>query len=146
MAYQCILVAVDLSDEAQEVIATALQQAGYQDVAQLHLVNVIKPLHHTHSGLDLGAVSASVNLDQEIHNHAQQKIQAWANDSGIPEDRTYIKTGNPAAEIKATAETIGADLIVIGTHGRHGLGLLLGSTANGVLHGVGCDVLTVRVH
>jgi len=34
----------------------------------------------------------------------------------------------------------------MGTHGRHGLGLLLGSTASGVLHGVDCDVLAVRVN
>ena len=39
----------------------------------------------------------------------------------------------------------GADLIVVGSHGRHGLALLLGSTANGVLHGATCDVLAVRV-
>jgi universal stress protein A len=39
----------------------------------------------------------------------------------------------------------GADLIVIGSHGRHGLQLLLGSTANGVLHLSECDVLAVRV-
>ncbi len=38
-----------------------------------------------------------------------------------------------------------ADLIVLGTHGRHGLGLILGSTANGVLHGASCDVLAVRI-
>ena len=37
------------------------------------------------------------------------------------------------------------DLIVVGTHGRHGIGLLLGSTANSVLHGVDRDVLAVRV-
>jgi len=34
---------------------------------------------------------------------------------------------------------------VVGSHGRHGLALLLGSTANGVLHGASCDVLAVRV-
>jgi universal stress protein A len=43
------------------------------------------------------------------------------------------------------AEELGVDLIVMGTHGRHGLGLLLGSTATGVLHGCPCDVLTVRI-
>jgi universal stress protein A len=36
-------------------------------------------------------------------------------------------------------------LIVIGTHGQKGLQLLLGSTANAVLHGAGCDVLAVRI-
>jgi universal stress protein A len=37
------------------------------------------------------------------------------------------------------------DLIVMGTHGQSGLKLLLGSTANSVLHGAGCDILAVRV-
>ena len=37
------------------------------------------------------------------------------------------------------------DLIVVGSHGRYGLALLMGSTANGVLHGATCDVLAVRV-
>ena len=39
----------------------------------------------------------------------------------------------------------GVDLIVIGGHGRHGLALLLGSTANAVLHGAPCDGLAVRI-
>ena len=38
-----------------------------------------------------------------------------------------------------------ARLIVVGSHGRHGLALLLGSTANGVLHHAKCDVLAVRI-
>jgi universal stress protein A len=37
------------------------------------------------------------------------------------------------------------DLVVVGSYGRHGLQLLLGSTANGVLHLAACDVLAVRV-
>ena len=37
------------------------------------------------------------------------------------------------------------DLIVVGSHGRHGLALIFGSTANGVLHGACCDVLAVRI-
>ena len=46
---------------------------------------------------------------------------------------------------KGIAQSKKVDLIVVGSHGRHGLGLLLGATANGVLHGANCDVLTVRV-
>jgi universal stress protein A len=37
------------------------------------------------------------------------------------------------------------DVIVVGSHGRHGLALLLGSTANDLLHGAPCDVLAVRL-
>ena len=48
-------------------------------------------------------------------------------------------------EVNFLPSDIAADLIVIGSHGRHGLALLLGSTANGVLHGAPCDVLAIRV-
>jgi universal stress protein A len=53
--------------------------------------------------------------------------------------------GSAATEIRALAEERVADLIVIGSHGRSGWKLLLGSTANKVLHGAHCDILTVRV-
>ena len=152
MAYQRILAAIDLSDEAEEVIAAAKQQLLMSDLvdpsnaAELHFINVIKPIRHTHGGIDIGAVSASMNLDQLLIERANEIVGQWAKSSGLESDHVHIKTGNPAAEIRDTAEAIQADLIVIGTHGRHGLGLLLGATANGVLHGVHCDVLTIRIH
>ncbi len=146
MAYECILVAIDLSDEASEVLAAAQQQASYQESPVLHLVNVVKPLHHTHAALDVGTSAASAGLDKQLHDSAREAILGYAGDMGIPAQNTHIRTGNPAAEIKALADEVQADLIIIGTHGRHGLGLLLGSTANGVLHGAACDVLTVRIH
>jgi universal stress protein A len=43
------------------------------------------------------------------------------------------------------AKAINADLIVAGTHGKQGLDLLEGSTANALLHGAPCDSLSVRV-
>jgi universal stress protein A len=57
----------------------------------------------------------------------------------------HFLRGKPAAEIKRMAQDIGADLVVIGSHGHNPIRALLGSIANAVLHGIHCDVLTVRV-
>ena len=43
------------------------------------------------------------------------------------------------------SRTSAVDLIVVGSHGRHGLALLLGSTADAVLHHAKCDVMAVRL-
>ncbi len=64
---------------------------------------------------------------------------------GVAPENQHLIFGRPESEIHRIAEEQGADLIVVGSHGRHGLALLLGSTANGVLHGASCDVLAVRV-
>ncbi len=57
----------------------------------------------------------------------------------------WLVWGEPKQEITRVAEREHVDLIVVGSHGRHGLALLLGSTANGVLHYAKCDVLAVRL-
>ena len=54
----------------------------------------------------------------------------------------FPSNASPASML---AEQLDVDLIVVGSHGRYGLALLMGSTANGVLHGASCDVLAVRV-
>jgi universal stress protein A len=64
----------------------------------------------------------------------------------VPGVKTRIEKGAPKQEIVRVADDEKAELIVIGSHGRHGLQLLLGSTANGVLHLAKCDVLAVRVN
>lgn len=63
----------------------------------------------------------------------------------MPADRVSVRIGVPKFEITAMANEIGADLIVLGSHGRHGWRLILGSTANGVLHLAEADVLAVRI-
>ena len=103
---------------------------------------VIEPLSFAYGGdipMDFSGIQ------EEIHQQAKQQLASFAADSNIPEDRQHIVLGRPEVEIHSTAQEVGADLIVVGSHGRYGLALLMGSTANGVLHGATCDVLAVRV-
>ncbi|MEK7322966.1 MAG: universal stress protein [Pseudomonadota bacterium] len=56
-----------------------------------------------------------------------------------------VELGSTKAEILRIATERAVDLIVVGSHGRHGWARMLGSTADAVLHGAACDVLAVRV-
>jgi universal stress protein A len=139
--YTRILVAIDLSEDSTKVAERARAIAG-NNGAELHLIHVIEPLSFAYGGdipMDFSGIQ------DEIHQQATQQLQRFAEANGIDETHQHIVLGRPEVEIHATAEDLGADLIVVGSHGRYGLALLMGSTANGVLHGASCDVLAVRV-
>jgi universal stress protein A len=145
MAYKKILAAIDLTEEAQQVLNQARETAK-QNGAELSLIVVVKPINQVYSGFDVAALSAdAAMIEADAVRQAQTRIGEYAKTLGVPANRTYVGRGNPAHEIREMAAELGVDLIVLGTHGRHGLGLLLGSTATGVLHGCPCDVLTVRI-
>jgi universal stress protein A len=58
---------------------------------------------------------------------------------------TEVRTGNPARNILEAARERGADLIVMGTHGRTGLAhVMMGSVAEQVVRLAPCPVLTLR--
>ncbi len=139
--YTKILVAVDLSDDSSAVIQRALALAENSG-AEIHVIHVIEPLSFAYGGdipMDFSGIQ------DEIHQQAATQLKRFGATHSIDEDRQYIVLGRPEVEIHGTANDTGADLIVVGSHGRYGLALLMGSTANGVLHGATCDVLAVRV-
>jgi universal stress protein A len=145
MGYSHILAALDLSEESGQVLDKATSLASLTG-ATVSLVSVIRPLTQVYGGLDLAPLAAgSVSFEQEAMRQATTQIRALGAQHGIPAERTHVFIGSPAHDIRTLAERVHADLIVVGTHGRHGLGLLLGSTANSVMHGVTCDVLAVRM-
>ena len=146
MAYQNILIAVDLTDEAEEVFTAARNVAREQGSPTVSAATIIRPLARTYGGLDMANVVAGVPFEEEMRGQALTKLQTLGASFDVNSDDIYVRMGTPAAEIRSLADELGADLIVVGTHGRHGLGLLLGSTANAVLHGVACDVLVVKIH
>jgi universal stress protein A len=141
MAYQHILLALDLTDESKQVADRAVilaQQSG----SSLSLVHVIEPLSFAYGGdvpMDLSSIQ------EQLDTQAQQQLAELAAQLGIAVKETLVVTGHTESEIHRIAKETDTDLIVVGSHGRHGLSLLLGSTANGVLHGAKCDVLAVRV-
>ncbi len=139
--YQRILLAVDLTDESARVAQRAKALAA-SNSAELHAVHVIEPLSLAYGG-DIPMDISSVQ--DQIHEQAKRHLGEFTKQNGLLEGHGHLIFGRPDSEIHRLADDLGADLIVVGSHGRHGLALLLGSTANGVLHGATCDVLAVRV-
>ncbi|RLQ22932.1 universal stress protein [Seongchinamella sediminis] len=139
--YKRVLVAIDLSDESSEVAerAKGIVAGGG---SELHIIHVIEPLSFAY-GVDIPMDFSG--LQDEIQSQATEQLRRFSEQNAIDHDHQHIVLGRPEVEIHAMAEEINADLIVVGSHGRYGLALLMGSTANGVLHGATCDVLAVRV-
>ncbi len=141
--YRHILVAIDFGPDNIQVIerATALAQS---DGAQLSLLHVVEFLH-----MDLAnelVLPQDVELETQLVTTARKKVAEIALGIHLKEPVSqWVEMGSTKQEILRTAEEKAVDLIVIGSHGRHGLGRLLGSTANAILQGARCDVLSVRI-
>ena len=139
--YQNILVAIDLNEEADQVIQRA-HQLALQSSAKLTLVHVTEPLSYAYGGdmpMDLSSIQT------ELYDQAQQRMSSLVQKQQMGEVDQLLLSGHIKTEVHRVATELSSDLIVVGSHGRHGLALLLGSTSNGILQGATCDVLAVRV-
>ena len=139
--YKTILLAIDFSNESRIIAEKARAIAEAFD-SELHVVYVVQPLSYGYADsfiLDLSYMQA------ELTHNAENYLQAFSKQYGVIEKFQHLLVGGPAKQIHELTESIHADLIVMGTHGQHGISLLLGATANSVLHGSKCDVLAVRV-
>ncbi len=75
----------------------------------------------------------------------EQLEQLQPRHANVPLVRRLVE-GDPATEILRAAADVKADVIVMGTHGRTGLGrVLMGSVAEKVVRKAGCPVLTVKM-
>lgn len=140
--YGKILLALDLSAECDQLIEKAREIASANS-AELYLLHVIEPLSFAYGGdvpMDL------TTIQEQLDEHAHSRLKKYAEKMDYPVKEQMVITGHTETEIHRLAKEKEIDLVVVGSHGRHGLALLLGSTANSVLHGASCDVLAVRVH
>lgn len=140
--YRHILVPVELTPDSDPVIQRALAIAQ-QNQAALSLIHVLEPVGMAYAGEV--PFPEDLNLERYVAEQAEQKMEGLRARLELEEKDVFVVTGSPKHEIVRIAKEQGADLIVLGSHGRHGLQLLLGSTANGVLHLAECDVLAVRI-
>jgi universal stress protein A len=137
--YQRILVAIDIYSQYDQILKRALHVVN--NVTQLSVVFVTLPTTYFQPYIS----NVDGDYVADIHKQAKNRLIEIAEKNNIPTKQIYLPIGNVAEEIHTLANEINTDLIVIGTHGRSGLKLLLGSTANSVLHSAKQDVLAVRI-
>ncbi len=139
--YHHILVGLDLSDDSQQVLDKALKIARACG-AQLSIAHVLEPITFAYGG-DMPLDIAEVQHEQV--QKAEHQLQELIKNIDFPVEQEHVLVGQPADELHYLAKQQEADLIIVGSHGRKGFALLLGSTPNSVLHGATCDVLAVLV-
>lgn len=140
--YKNILVAIDLSEDSRKVLLQAKGIAARNQHANLSVVHTLEPLGFAYGGdipMDL------TSIQDQLDSHAKKRLAELLDGMEIPEENQYILVGMPDTETHRLAKEQNIDLIVVGSRGRHGFQLLLGSVSSGVLHGAPCDVLAVRV-
>jgi universal stress protein A len=144
--YRKIAVAIDLSSESTAIMKRARDVAAPD--SEIHLLYVQEPMDSVYMGVvPYGPVFVGMDeVEENLRSELQQKLDEIGEQHNIPESGRHFLNGTPAREIRRFAEDNGMDLIVLGTHGQKGVQLLLGATANSVLHGSSCDVLAVRVY
>lgn len=140
--YKNILLAVDFTPEVGAVTHRGRELAEQND-AKTSLIHVVEYSSSSYPA-DL-PLPVALDLDHRLKNRAEVELKELAITHGFPDAKRYVEFGVPKHEIVRVAEEETVDLIVIGSHGRHGMQLLLGSTANGVLHSAKCDVLAIRI-
>lgn len=143
--YRKIAVAIDLSTESNSIVQRAVDVAASD--GEIHLIYVQEPMDSVYMGVvPYGPVFVGMDeVEENLRSELAQKLDEIGERFQVPAARRHFLNGTPSREIHNFAEQNGMDLIVLGTHGQKGVQLLLGATANSVLHGAACDVLAVRV-
>jgi nucleotide-binding universal stress UspA family protein len=138
-----LLVAVDLSEPSKQVIETAVRLATALG-GSVELVHVREPFVYAMAG-QYGPSSEQEQALVAWIDRALAEAGDRLNQARVPCVTTSLY-GSPAREIVAHADKIGADLIVVGTHGRGGLThAVLGSVAERIVQKAKRPVLTVPV-
>lgn len=140
-AYKHVLIGLDLQPESQQVVER-VKSLFLSGETKLSLIHVQEPLSFAYGGdipMDL------TEVQNQLEEQARERLARVGTELGVPPERQHVIIGQPAHEMHHFAIDNNVDLIVVGSHGRHGLSLILGSTATGVLHGSQCDVLAVKV-
>jgi universal stress protein A len=143
-----VLAATDFSDDSIYALEYA-EELARRFSAEILVMHVDQPLtpvmvSELSPGLDIGVMNRIAEEQRLLALRELDRITARLRDAGL-KSRGLLKVGAPFLEIINTAHGEGADLIVLGTHGRSGLAhVLMGSVAERVVRKAHCPVLTIR--
>lgn len=137
-----LLVAVDLTDVSAGLVAEARAFAArFGPDARLHLLHVLAPLPYP--ATRLGEVA--YELMPELIGQATTQVQALAGAPGARRDEVHVAHGPAAAVVLREADALGADLVVVASHGPSALDrVLIGSVTERIVRTADRPVLVVR--
>jgi universal stress protein A len=142
-AYQHILLAVDFSGHG-DLVARRAKDLAEKYQAKLSVIHVLDNIPMPDTGYGT-AIPLDKDSGYKLLEAEKAKFTLVVDQLGVEQSNRWMVWGSPKQEIVQLAKREQVDLIVVGSHGRHGLALLLGSTANSVLHYAKCDVMAIRL-
>lgn len=141
--YRHILLATDLSDHANEIAKRAHDVCKTMH-AKLSLIHVLAYTPIAYAG------EFSIPLDAEfeirLEKEAKSQLAKLGKKYDVEKEDQHITKGSVKLAVTDLADTIKADLIIVGTHSHTGIDKLLGSQANAILHAAKCDVWVIRIN
>jgi nucleotide-binding universal stress UspA family protein len=141
---QRILAPTDFSPGAEQALRWAMGLAA-RFGARVTLLHVLDLSLGALAGLspEVAAMPATIELAERVRAEVEEQMRELT--ARFPDAVVVLREGTPRAAILEVAKEIGADLIVMGTHGRTGLAkVLFGSVAEHVVRHSPVPVLTVR--
>lgn len=146
MKPRVILHPTDFSPASRRAFARAISDARANG-AQLLLVHVLSPVVMPFAAGEMMSPQTYADVQRSMQTYGQKqldKLVGKAKAAGV-RVRGLLLEGIAADAIVRIARSRHADVIVMGTHGRSGIGrLLMGSVAQRVVGTAPCPVLTVR--
>lgn len=138
LAYDLVVVPIDFSEASQNALAAAVELAG--DSKKVHAVHVLPPLEAMSPGVVWGDVS-----DDRRETAVREFAQKFLTEHGAEDATFVVRFGSAGHEITHYADEKNASLIVVSSHGFHGIKrMLLGSVAEAVIRHAHCPVLVMR--
>ena len=143
--YKRILLAVDLNEKDDSVVSEKAITLAKSTGAEISLIHVVEPIFNY--GIPPGSELKVSEWEQELEATAKEQLKKTGKKLSVATERQYLGVGQIRQQILNTADKIKADMIVVGTHSRHGLNkLIMGDTAEDMLQSAKCDVLAVHIN
>jgi len=140
--YQHVLAAIDLSSNSNKILDAALSLAATAsgEITVVHVVDTCVTGY--------GELTSKNHIASDIQKKQQlyPRLKALVEQSVTGDANIELLVGNPAEVLHEYASANNCDVVVVGSHGYGGVRLLLGPTANAVVHGALCDIYTVRIY
>ena len=141
-----IVVPIDFSPSS-EGAATYAAAFARRVGASLHLIHALEPSMLTRGALGSSEILSGEHID-DLYWAARTRLSALGETLSL-EGRISkeVRPGLPSNVITSAVIDLGADLVIMSTHGRSGVShLLMGSVAERVIRSSACPVLVVREH